>query len=74
MSSSDLAKLCPRFLHSHLYKNRVTVRGLIPFMLGKGSGSVKVLKSNARDVSSGSGEIVTLCNKGGNLGNLLEMR
>lgn len=41
-------------------------------MLGKGSGSVKVLKSNARDVSFGSAKILDLCNKGGNLSNLLE--
>lgn len=42
-------------------------------MLGKGSGSVKVLKSNARAVSFGTATILNLCNKGGNLSNLLEM-
>jgi hypothetical protein len=42
-------------------------------MLGKGSGSVKVLKSNARAVSFGTAEILDLGNKAGNLSNLSEV-
>jgi len=42
-------------------------------MLGKESGSVKVLKSNARAVSFGTAEILDLCNKAGNLSNLSEV-
>jgi hypothetical protein len=42
-------------------------------MLGKGSGSVKVLKSNARAVSFGTAEILDLCNQAGNLSNLSEV-
>lgn len=48
--------------------------GLPVFMLGKGDGSVKVLKSNIKSVSFGTPEILVDGNGGGNLSNLLQQR